>query len=154
MRVELDAVPAGAPAWPPGVRVRTYGDKDARRVHALLEDGYRRGGGRVGPFETWLPEMTGDAEFDPRLWFLADANGELTGVALCWTSGFVKDLVVHERWRRRGLGAALLRHVIATFRSRGAGVVELKVESDNAPAVRLYERVGMRVVDRLPADSG
>ena len=152
MRIDLDAGRVRAPAWPPGVRVRTYGDDDARRVHALLEDGYRRGGGRVGPFETWRREMTSDAEFDPRLWFLADANGELAGAALCWTSGFVKDLVVHERWRRRGLGEALLRHVLATFRARGAQSVELKVESDNAQAVRLYERLGMRVVERLPAD--
>ena len=97
--------------------------------------------------------MTSDAEFDPRLWFLAETDGELAGVALCWTSGFVKDLAVHESWRRRGLGEALLRHVLATFRARGARVTELKVESDNARAVRLYERLGMRVVERLPADS-
>ena len=146
MRVELDAVPASAPAWPPGVRVRSYGDGDAVRVHALLEQGYSLGGGRVEAFETWRREMTSDAEFDPRLWFLAEADGELAGVALCWTSGFVKDLVVHERWRRRGIGEALLHHVMATFRARGARVVELKVESDNASAVRLYERVGMQHV--------
>lgn len=152
MRVDLDAARACTPAWPPGVRVRTYGDDDAARVHALLEYGYSRGGGRVGPFETWRREMTSDAEFDPGLWFLAEADGELAGVALCWTSGFVKDLVVHERRRRRGLGEALLRHVLATFRARGARVVELKVEADNTQAVRLYERVGMRVGERLAPD--
>ena len=152
MRIDLDAAPARAPAWPRGVRVQTYGRDDAARVHALLRHGYSRGGGRVGPFEKWVREMTSDAEFDPQLWFLAEADGELAGVALCWTSGFVKDLAVHESWRRRGLGEALLRHVLATFRARGARVTELKVESDNARAVRLYERLGMRVVERLPAD--
>ena len=64
----------------------------------------------------------------------------------------MKDLVVHETWRRRGLGEALLLHVFATFRARGAEAVELKVQSDNTGAVRLYERAGMRVVERLPAD--
>jgi GNAT superfamily N-acetyltransferase len=45
--------------------------------------------------------------YDARLWFLAEAGRTLAGVALCWTSAFAKDLVVHESWRRRGLGDAL-----------------------------------------------
>jgi ribosomal protein S18 acetylase RimI-like enzyme len=57
---------------------------------------------------------------------------------------------VHETWRRRGVGEALLRHVLATFAARGAPAVELKVHSTNAGALALYERVGFRVVERLP----
>jgi ribosomal protein S18 acetylase RimI-like enzyme len=90
--------------------------------------------------------VTTDEEFDPELWFLAESEAELAGAVICWTSAFVKDLVVHEAWRGRGLGEALLRHVFRTFAARGAPAVELKVQSDNTPAVRLYERVGMRVI--------
>jgi ribosomal protein S18 acetylase RimI-like enzyme len=149
MRAELDDEVVGAPIWPEGIRVRTFRAGDGRSVHSLLEHGYRHGGGSVDAFETWLPRMTSDDEFDPELWFLAEAGGELAAAALCWTSAFVKDLVVHERWRRRGLGEALLRHVFAVFRARGATAVELKVQSDNSAAIRLYERVGMRVSERL-----
>jgi len=74
---------------------------------------------------------------------------ELAAAAICWTSGFVKDIVVHETWRRHGLGEALLRLVFRTFARRKADHVELKVHADNAPAIRLYERVGMRVVERI-----
>lgn len=146
MRVELDTAERLEGTLPRGITVRSFTPADASAVHALLEHGYRHGGGSVAPFETWLATMTSDAEFDPELWFLAEASSALAGVALCWTSAFVKDLVVHETWRRQGLGAALLRHVFAVFVARGAAAVELKVMSDNSAAVRLYERVGMYAV--------
>jgi ribosomal protein S18 acetylase RimI-like enzyme len=72
-----------------------------------------------------------------------------TGAVLCWTSAFAKDLVVHESWRRRGLGEALLLHAFNALATRGATAVELKVEAANRSAVRLYERLGMQVVARL-----
>jgi ribosomal protein S18 acetylase RimI-like enzyme len=151
MRIELGPSIVGEPSWPDGIAVRTFTDDDAIALYALLAHGYRDGGGAVAPFETWLPQMTGDDEFDANLWFLAESESEssLVGTALCWTSAFVKDLVVHESWRRRGLGEALLRHVFRTFSGRGAGAVELKVEAANATAIRLYERAGMCVTERL-----
>ncbi len=56
---------------------------------------------------------------------------------------------MHETWRRHGLGEALLRLVFRTFERRGVGSVDLKVQAENAPAIRLYERVGMRTVERI-----
>lgn len=140
------------PVWPEGIGVRSFRPEDAPAVHGLLEHAYRHGGGSVDPFETWLPAMTSDAEFDPELWYLAKAeDGSLAGAALCWTSAFLKDLAVRESWRGRGLGAALVHHVLGEFRDRGAPAVELKVASDNpAGAQRLYERLGFVVVERLP----
>jgi ribosomal protein S18 acetylase RimI-like enzyme len=151
MRVELPG-PGGEPSWPEGIALRTFAPGDARALHALLVHGYRRGGGVVASFDEWLPSMTGDEEFDPELWFLAAAGGELAGAALCWTSAFVKDVVVHESWRRRGLGEALLRHVVAVFAARGAPAVELKVDAENAAAIALYERLGFGVVERIAVD--
>jgi ribosomal protein S18 acetylase RimI-like enzyme len=151
MRVDLEGNAPGEPAWPEGIRVSTFRQEDAGALHALLEHGYRKGGGSVDGFETWLPAVTGDGEFDPSLWFLARAEDRLAGAALCWTSAFVKDLVVHESWRRRGLGEALLRRVLTEFAARGAAAVELKVHATNAGAVRLYERLGFVVVERIPA---
>lgn len=150
MRRPLENDPP-TPEWPEGIAVRSFRPEDAPAVHALLEHAYRGGGGSVDQFETWLPAMTSDAEFDPELWFLAEAeDGSLAGAALCWTSAFLKDLVVHESWRGRGLGAALVHHVLNEFRRCGASAVDLKVESDNpSEAQRLYERLGFVVVERL-----
>lgn len=146
MRIDL-APGLPEPRWPDGVRVRAFADADAHSVHALLEHGYRRGGGSVDDFRSWHAAMTGDREFDPEVWFLAWAGERLAGVALCWTSAFVKDLVVREEWRGRGLGEALLRHAFAVFRERGRDAVELKVHATNEPAIRLYRRTGMHAVE-------
>src|SRR5690349_2167872 len=120
MRVELDGAALRHPRWPEGVRVRSFTPNDAELLHALLAHGYRHGGRSVATFDTWLAQMTTDEEFDSALWFLAGAHGTLVGAVLCWTSAFVNDLVVHESWRRRGLGEALLRHVFETFAKLGA----------------------------------
>ena len=129
--------------------VERFAPRLALELHSLVADAYRSGGGSVEGYETWPSTMTGDAEFDGDLWFLAAADGALVGAALCWTSAFVKDLVVHESWRRRGVGEALLRRVFVEFSTRGDATVDLKVHATNATAIRLYERVGMRTVERF-----
>ncbi len=149
MRVDLPRE-TPVPAWPAGTVVRGFEPADALRLHALLEHGYRNGGGSVAPFETWFEALTGDSEFDPQTCFLVFAGDELAAASICWTSGFVKDLVVHESWRRQGLGESILQLAFRTFQERGAARVDLKVEVQNAGAIRLYERVGMYLVERLP----
>jgi ribosomal protein S18 acetylase RimI-like enzyme len=148
MRVALP-VDVPEPGWPDGLELHGFRPFDAHNLHALLEHGYRNGGGTVAAFGPWLEGLTGDEEFDPELCFLLASADALAAAAICWTSAFVKDLVVHESWRRRGLGEGLLHHIFRAFGQRGAAHVDLKVEADNTPAVRLYERVGMRVVERL-----
>ena len=152
MRVELDQAALIDPIWPDGIGVERFAPRFALELHSLLAHAYRNGGGGVEEYETWLPRMTSDAEFDRDLWFLAAADGALVGAALCWTSAFVKDLVVHESWRRRGLGEALLRRVFVEFSTRGHATVELKVRATNAAAIRFYERAGMQIVERPTRD--
>src|SRR3954449_5083613 len=149
MRIDLPAE-IQAPVWPDDCSVGAFDDSQAVRLHALLQHGYRRGGGSVEAFDRWLPWLIGDSEFDPQLCFLVASRDDLPAAAICWSSGFVKDLVVRESRRRAGLGENLLRLPFRTFAARGATGVELKVHADNAPAIRLYERVGMRTIERIP----
>jgi ribosomal protein S18 acetylase RimI-like enzyme len=135
------------PFWPTGVRPSTWRDGDAPFVHALLVSAYQDGGGTVAPYRKWAPWFTGDAEFDPTTCFIArHTDGALTGVCLCWSSGFVKDLCVAPAARRRGVGEALMRTAFMTFAERGRTELRLKVEADNAKAIPLYERLGFRPV--------
>ena len=136
------------PACPAGYRVRTFAADDAPAVHRLLEVGYAQGGGQVGAFEAWWPGLRDDDEFAADLCFLAvDARQDIIGVAQCWTSAFIKDLVVHPLARRRGIATALLSRVFWEFQRRGATHVDLKVQLDNPTgAVRLYKELGMREV--------
>jgi ribosomal protein S18 acetylase RimI-like enzyme len=134
------------PQWPAGVSVRTYDDsRDAAPVHALLDVAFSAAHEVVAPFERWHERMTGDSEFDPAWWWLAGRDGGLAGVALCWTSGWLKDLAVHPAARGQGLGEALCRHAFREMAARGVGQAGLKVDADNPTgAMRLYERIGMR----------
>lgn len=136
------------PIWPSGVRLVQFDEKlYARAAHDLLTQAYHRGGGHVGLFDSWLHSLIEDPDLDPSVFFLALADECVIGLALCWTSSFIKDLAVAEQWRRKGLGEALLLQAFNTFRERGAAYVDLKVETDNPfKAERLYARLGMRPV--------
>jgi mycothiol synthase len=143
MGVEVDAA-ARAPAWPDGVSVRTYADADAAELKRLLDVCYAEEGTPPLSFEEWRTVMLADPSFDAGVWFLASAEERLVGAALCWTEGFVKDLVVHPDWRRRGLGSALMREALCAFARRGVRRVALKTDSNNpTQAWRLYARLGM-----------
>ena len=144
------------PDWPTGVTVRSYGDSDAERVHALLDEAYA-GWDRdyvARSHEGWLTFMTAHADFDPELWFLVERDGDLVACALQWkenqSRGWVKDIVVRESERGHGLGKALLHHAFRAYAGRGADRVGLKVDSTNPTgAPRLYERVGFQTDQRL-----
>jgi ribosomal protein S18 acetylase RimI-like enzyme len=138
--------PQPEPRWPDGIDVRTFRPEDAPALKQLLDDAYaEEPGRRPAPFEEWFRSMVGDPSFDAAVWFLAEASDGLAGAALNWSDGFVKDLVVHPRWRRRGLGEALLRRTFQAFRDRAIPRVTLKTDSNNpTQAWRLYERLGMR----------
>ena len=143
------------PRWPADVEVRAYTSADGERVHRLLDESYA-GWDRdyvERTHDDWLDFMTAHDDFDPEMWFLAEREGALVACALHWRAtaggnGWVKDLVVRESERGRGLGKALLRHGLHAYRDRGARRVGLKVDGDNPTgAPQLYERVGF-VVDR------
>ena len=142
-RVLTVADGAVPPGFPDGVRAVPFLPAlHARPAHALLAAAHPdRGEG----FDQWWAALSGDAEFDADTVFIAiDAQGGVAGVAICWSVPFVKDLVVVPAWRCRGLGAALMRHAFAWFAQRGHPHVDLKVDSDNASALGLYSRLGMR----------
>ncbi|MEX0817053.1 MAG: GNAT family N-acetyltransferase [Gaiellales bacterium] len=133
-------------AWPDGVEVRTFRAEDADEVKNLLDLAYADEPGHVPlTLENWKTFMLTDPSFDPEAWFLAVADGRMVGAALNWKEGYVKDLVVHPDWRRRGLGRALMEQTFAEFVRRGIGRLTLKTDSINpTEAWRLYERLGMR----------
>jgi ribosomal protein S18 acetylase RimI-like enzyme len=143
-----DGVPAIA--WPQGIVLSEYRPELAEAAHRLMELGYQEGGGRVPALDVWQQRFETDPEYDPSLCFIAlDAEG-IVGVCQCWTSAYIKNLVVHPRAQGQGLGRALLLHAFKIFQQRREGFVDLKVLEDNLRAQRLYENAGMRVIRREP----
>ncbi|MBZ9785649.1 GNAT family N-acetyltransferase [Pseudomonas sp. REP124] len=147
MRRDLTEVVPGFD-WPTGIRLTHYRPELAADVHHLMALGYLDGGGRVPALEVWQQRFESDPEYDPTLCFVAQDYGGVVAVCQCWTSAYIKDLVVHPRTRRQGLGRGLLLHAFGEFRQRREGFVDLKVLEDNLRARRLYESVGMYEVRR------
>ena len=139
--------------WPAGIEWSAYREELAPAVHQLMQLGQLEGGGRVPPLEEWQQRFVSDPEYDPSLCFVACDAGGVVGVAQCWTSAYIKNLVVHPRLQGLGLGRALLLHAFSVFQQRREGFVDLRVLEDNLRARRLYESVGMDLVRReLVAD--
>jgi ribosomal-protein-alanine N-acetyltransferase len=62
----------------------------------------------------------------------------------------INNLAVRDDFRGRGVGTALLEHAIQAGASRGAERATLEVRRSNAPARRLYERLGFEVAATRP----
>jgi ribosomal protein S18 acetylase RimI-like enzyme len=144
------------PRWDDGAVVRTYTAADGEQVHALLDAAYAGWDAQytTRSHESWLSFMTGHDDFDPALFFLVERGGELVACALHWKEfdrqGWVKDLVVREDERGRGLATALLHHAFRAYAERGVTRVGLKVDSNNPTgAPQLYERLGFVTDQRL-----
>ena len=143
LRQPLTPVP-----WPQGIALSTLTPALLPRVHALLEQGYGAGQGDLQPLERWQHDLLHDAEYDPQLCFVSLLDGQVVGVALAWTSAYLKDLVVHPHHQGQGLGSALLSHVFEVVRQRHEACVDLKVMEHNHRARRLYEQHGMALIRR------
>jgi ribosomal protein S18 acetylase RimI-like enzyme len=144
------------PAWPPGITVRSFDLADSEQVQAMLDEEYSGWDESyvARSAEGWRTFMTVHDDFEPAMWFLAERDGELVACALHWKEsqgrGWVKDIVVRESERGRGLATALLQHGFREYARRGADRVGLKVDSTNPTgAPQLYERLGFVTDQRL-----
>ncbi len=143
------------PEWPEGISVSRFSEEDARAVHDVQEETFSEHDDHMPiSYEDWRHWWRRE-HFEPELWTLAFAHGNLQGISLCrgeWDGdpafGWVSILGVRKPWRGRGLGLALLRHSFRQLRGRGIERVGLGVDSQNSGGVRLYERAGMHVARR------
>lgn len=78
-------------------------------------------------------------------------NGRLAGF-LCWWlvagEAQIQNVATAPAFRRQGVAARLLTHVLAECRRRGFESAWLEVRVSNAPAIALYERFGFVAVGR------
>jgi mycothiol synthase len=150
MLVEHQAKPA-EPEWPEGFRVTTFEPGDERAFHAALNEAFAEEWNFVPQsFEVWAERRINVPDFDPTMWFIVREGDEIAGVLRGdperGGAAWVGALGVRPRWRKRGLGLALLRHAFAEFYRRGQPRVGLGVDAQNPTgATRLYERAGMHI---------
>jgi mycothiol synthase len=144
---------AGEVAIPPpdGITIRTFEiGRDERTFHRVSNDAFaEHWGSTPTPYESFAAQWWGDAESDPPKILLAEEGGRAVGEC-AWivfeTGGYVASIGVLKDWRGRGIAQALLCRAMADMARLGHRDVFLSVDSENATgAVRLYDKVGMRV---------
>jgi mycothiol synthase len=148
MAIELEEAPEPEPLEGVSIRPCVPGTEE-RAVFEALDEALRdHWEYRPNTFEEWERRQKRFG-FDPGLWLVAVAGGEVAGAAVCEDrsgTGWVSVLAVRRPWRRRGLGLALLRRAFGEFHRRGIPRIALAVDSQSLTgASRLYERAGMRV---------
>lgn len=55
---------------------------------------------------------------------------------------WIKDLVVHERWRRQGIATSLIKAMADWGEERGLKRITLEMSSKNYPTIRLAKKIG------------
>jgi ribosomal-protein-alanine N-acetyltransferase len=83
----------------------------------------------------------------------AEAAQSIVGFCSCWLvldEIHINNLAVRAEHQGRGFGSALLQHVLQAGASRGAQRATLEVRRSNAPARRLYERLGFSIAATRP----
>jgi mycothiol synthase len=134
---------------PDGISIRTCTEEDAEVVHRLINETFAEHWGFTPiSYETWRKQAYERADTHLDMWFLALEGDEPVGVLVgrpMDDMGWVADLGVRKRWRKRGIASALLKRSFADFKRRGFHKIGLGVDASNETgAVRLYERVGMK----------
>jgi GNAT superfamily N-acetyltransferase len=103
------------------------------------------------PVEDTLAAHRATGRFEPELWQLARIGNQYAGVLLLnWLANGpiieVGYMGVVPEFRRRGVGALLLQRALERSRERDARQLTIVVDERNAPARRLYARMGLRPV--------
>lgn len=146
MQRKLDDTSIILPVCPDDIHLSPFSITIAPEVHALLELGFKGSETSISVFSEWWTALISDSEFDPSLCFVLKDKDGIIGYSQCWTSSFIKDLVVHPRRRKQGLGNLLLQQIFHEFKERGFKTVELKVLSNNISAIKLYSSSGMQII--------
>lgn len=122
-------------------------DLDDPRVASLLRTHLLGGRANTAAGSAHALDLSGLRAPDIQVWAAWEGD-ELLGVAalrrLLPDHGEVKSMHTAEARRRRGVGSALLRHIVAAARAEGIGRLSLETGSWDyfRPAVALYARHG------------
>ncbi|MBM0235204.1 GNAT family N-acetyltransferase [Micromonospora sp. STR1_7] len=152
MRRTLADLPV-EPPLPPGVTIRPVrpdDETDLREFHRIHDTAFRDTPDHEPvSYERWRARIGDLTAWDE--WLVAEVDGVPVGAlqssdqALDQQQGWVKSLSVLPAYRRRGVGAALLRRAFARYAEKGRAAAGLGVDLTNPTMpLSLYRSVGLR----------
>lgn len=139
------------------MRVVNAGLEDAEEILSVINTSNRQAYKKIMPKKYFnepvlsLEELFGQlGEMD---FFVFRESGRILGVAALRVEekdlGIIRWVYVLPSEQRRGIGAALIRHIEEEGRSRGITHLRLRANDRATWALRFYEKLGYRSIDKL-----
>jgi ribosomal protein S18 acetylase RimI-like enzyme len=128
--------------------IRAYRPSDHDRITALWRAVFPDAPARNDP-ELDIQRKAG---VQPELFLVACVETEIAGTCMAGFDGhrgWVHLVAVAPRFRRRGIGAALMSRAEALLAERGCPKLNLQVRASSPEAVGFYERLGFAVEERI-----
>ena len=97
--------------------------------------------------------LLGELSSPLALWLVALNEGEVVGYVgaqIVPDEADMMNLAVDEKYRRMGIGKALVAQLVEKLQARAVRSLTLEVRISNQPAISLYERMGFSVVGKRP----
>lgn len=146
LRLTFDAAPAPERDLA-GVSIRTYDPADADELIAVNARAFAHHPEQGAMDRADFDRRTSADWFDPAGLFIAEKDGKIIGFH--WTkiqdgSGEVYVLGIDPDAQGGGLGTALTARGLRHMHERGVPVVDLYVEGDNTPALKVYRNLGFQ----------
>jgi ribosomal protein S18 acetylase RimI-like enzyme len=130
------------------MQIRPYQDADEQGVIALWNEALPDAAPHNDPATAIRKKLAVDRD----LFLVAAVDGAVVGTVLGGYDGhrgWVYSVAVDPRFRRRGIGAALIRRLEAALTHRGCLKVNLQVRATNTEVIAFYEKLGYGVEERV-----
>jgi ribosomal protein S18 acetylase RimI-like enzyme len=151
-----EPIPAGI--LPDGIEVRPISPEQYRSVWLAADEAFRDEWGYSPRTEEDYRHWLEARWTQPALWQVAWEGDQIVGMVLNYVDaeenrvhhrsrGYTESISVRRPWRKQGVATALLLQSLVLLRDMGFQEATLGVDAENpSGALRVYERVGFRVV--------
>jgi GNAT superfamily N-acetyltransferase len=152
------AEPIAACSLPDGLEVRSVQETEISAIWRAAEEAFRDHWGHGEWRDEHLAEWRDSPTFQPHLWQVAWAGGDVAGMVLnrfdaaenehfIRKRGYTETICVCRPWRGRGLARALITRSLLLWRDMGMTEAAHGVDTQNAMgALQLYESLGYKAM--------
>lgn len=120
-----------------GITVRKMGKDDLGAVHAIEQASF------ITPWS--YQSLKGELKNKLAYYSVAVVDSRIVGYAGMWSvldESHITNVAVDAEYRRRGIGRAIMEHMVEAAKERGAVSMTLEVRAGNTAAQTLYFNMG------------